>query len=780
MWTSFSNISDFVQEQFKKRKENPIELSKLNCWVRLASGVDNGLVLYSNPDLKLFSAAGDTNTPSIYGSSTSSGTIGVDWSGNIINVSDEQQFGYSKPNITSIEIDEGSGKGLSRKANFTITVYTEAQLNEMVKYFLEPGFTVFLEWGWNIGSSLVGYKSNLSDSGGIDYVTSNQFYQNVRNRRADTEGTYDSYLGFITGGKISLSQNFWNIEVNLTGFTELPAYLNVTDNFRKEDEGITYGLQFKNIQVIKDLGKRRFRTMFNELPSIRRTKIVKSLEDDKDAANVVNFINFDEAVRDKINSISNGWFFNLFEENVSDTNSQGENVDINLPTGTEIVGTEKFIRFKLLMKILSQFNSTYTVGKKDVTFVVNSDNVPITAFKTIFSTDKSKLFIPNPDTPKFSLAEAFGSTGDSQNFIASGSVNNSVESGNTKIIFPYNKPIVGGKVDIVGVNTKIQYTDEKDIIGFDKSEYDWGFLDDLYVNFDFANSILDTPNFSVKDALYQILNGLSSAVNGLWNFQIEEVPSSDNEGVVILKIIDLNLTPKLKKSSKEDDTIYEFDVYGYNSIFMDASFDMDIGGAMMNQIIGKRLASSGGSTSNNSSAPVTGKLFATGSIDKILTQINTSLPPVDQPDEPTEATDEDEIRQKNIELFLKKVGFYPKVDLISSTNISADTFIQTDKVLYKGIYDDRETFTSFKTVDDDEKNKTDNNQNLNVSIKLPIKFSFTVHGISGIKRGDKFSVKGIPRNYSKENGFFQVTTLKHVIENMMWKTTVEGEFRTIR
>jgi len=520
--------------------------------------------------------------------------------------------------------------------------------------------------------------------------------------------------------------------------------------------------------------------MFNELPSIRRTKIVKSLENDKDAANVVNFINFDDSVRDNINSVSNGWFFNFFGENVTDKNSQNKQVTINIPTGTEIVGPEKFIRFKLLMKIISQFNSTYRVGKKDITFIVNSDNVPITAFKTIFSTDKSKLFIPNPNTPKFSLAEAFESIGDSQNFIASGSVNNSVEYGNTKIIFPYNKSIINGNVNINGTNTKIQYTDGKDIIGFDKDANDWGFLDDLYVNFDFANSIIDTPNFSLKDALYQILNGLSSAVNGLWNFQIEEVPSTDSDGVVILKIIDSNLTPKLKTPISEDKSIYEFDVYGYGSIFMDASFDMDIGGAMMNQIIGKRLASSGGSTSNNSSAPITGKLFATELTDKILTEINTSLPTVNQPTEPTEVTDEDEIREKNIELFLKKVGFYPKVDLTRDTKINADTFIQNQTTLYKGIYDDREIFTSFKVVDDMEKTKNSSNDNLNVSIKLPIKFSFTVHGISGIKRGDKFTVKGIPRNYSKENGFFQVTSLKHIIENMMWKTTVDGEFRTIR
>jgi hypothetical protein len=57
-----------------------------------------------------------------------------------------------------------------------------------------------------------------------------------------------------------------------------------------------------------------------------------------------------------------------------------------------------------------------------------------------------------------------------------------------------------------------------------------------------------------------------------------------------------------------------------------------------------------------------------------------------------------------------------------------------------------------------------------------IKFTFTIHGISGIKRGDKFKVSGLPKNYEK-NGFFQVTSVKHVISDMLWKTDIEGSFR---
>jgi hypothetical protein len=62
---------------------------------------------------------------------------------------------------------------------------------------------------------------------------------------------------------------------------------------------------------------------------------------------------------------------------------------------------------------------------------------------------------------------------------------------------------------------------------------------------------------------------------------------------------------------------------------------------------------------------------------------------------------------------------------------------------------------------------------------MPIKFSFTIHGVSGIKRGDKFAVNGIPKAY-EQTGFFQVTSVKHTITDMIWKTEIEGGFRLQR
>ena len=65
-----------------------------------------------------------------------------------------------------------------------------------------------------------------------------------------------------------------------------------------------------------------------------------------------------------------------------------------------------------------------------------------------------------------------------------------------------------------------------------------------------------------------------------------------------------------------------------------------------------------------------------------------------------------------------------------------------------------------------------------LSQPLPIKYSFTILGNSGIRRGDTFKIDGIPRKYA-EKGIFQVTGIEHSLSGIKWETTVEALYRQI-
>ena len=904
----FSNIAPWVTKELDARRQDIVKVSNLNAWVRVSSGVGAGCMMLSNPDFKLFGGVGDRIAPSVYGNGSHSGTIGLKWDGiSPVGTSGEFWGFRPKPNITTIEIDEGAGS-LSRKATFTITAYTRAQLDELCKYYLEPGYTIFLEWGWNTIDGVSMYTPKLDAKS----VGANQSFVEVNAKRAASNGHYDNYLGFISGGSVAMEGDKWTITVKCTGFTELPAYMTVTSNSdTRENIKKTKPIVFKPSEITaeSDLGKQRFMMAFNRLPSNKQNASISGLMKYPSIANILNFVNVDEDVKENINDTTSGFKILGFSINEEEISSEGKEFEV--PSGTEIIGDEAFIRFGTLMDIMNMIGAgSLVIGDKVVSMTVNTKNTVISAFKNIYSTDKTKLLIPNANAPKFSLAEAATSIEEQNTF--SETVNCSITDGTSTVEFPYSKPIKNGAISGV----KIQYTD-KTIEGINKAAYMWGFLDDLYVNMEFAKGILETENFSIKDALYKLLNGLSGAAGGIWDFQIIEVNTAGGSSTELV-VVDLNF---MADNGTGMTTFY---VSGVNSVFLDASFDMDMGGAKMSQIIGKRLGydlnpnspsvdgkaskavdtkgtpqgqkkglftdmqdmvlqvirpkadkppqkspqqlamdvaaanakiqeakeaqekilkdklakeqadknaiaavtptltvgaaagATGTSITTNAASGTTANTATGGSGGGFLSGVGDFFGAIadtgqylydkagdglnylgekasdagqyvmdkggDLVDSAVTALKESDLgkaiigylnkkesQEKNFKLYMSKIGIYPKVTITKDTEVSGVDLTETT---INPVYNDQLVFQALKAG----YNNTAALEANTVSALLPVKFSFTVHGVSGIKRGDKFRVMGIPKQYEK-NGFFQVTSVKHTIDGMIWKTEVEGGLR---
>ena len=182
---------------------------------------------------------------------------------------------------------------------------------------------------------------------------------------------------------------------------------------------------------------------------------------------------------------------------------------------------------------------------------------------------------------------------------------------------------------------------------------------------------METKNFSIKDALYQLLNGMSGAACGMWDFQIIETTADG--GSTELSVVDMNM------ASQTNGTPYRFDVAGSDSVFMDASLDLDISGAKMNQIIGNRL----GQKVNGSSPSVDSKKEAglfTNEPDLVLNSIKkkqgttnttTKAPTAEQVEAAEEAATEaaKKAKEKAMQLFLSRIGYAPKVHLLPSADL---------------------------------------------------------------------------------------------------------------
>jgi hypothetical protein len=403
----FSNLKPHVISKLNSRKDNSIGVSQLNAWVRLTSGVGNGLIMSSNPNYKLFRAAGVST--GIYDGAGGNATIGVDWNGGGISAGGGNLL-RPKPVVTSVEVDEGAGS-ISRKATISITAFTKEQMETVCEYFLEPGYTVFLEFGWNTSDSVKGLIT-INETN----VAAMQDFNEVNKKRVASNGDYENYLGYITGGGVSFDDGKWIISVNLTGFTELPFYLQTHKGTESSDadgkKNKTTAFSPSNVAFETNPGVKRFKTMFNDLPSERQTEAVKALVKDTIVTDLRNYINFDDKIKDAINDFTRGTV--VIGQSINDEEVVTAAGKLEFPAGSEIVGSERFIRMDTFMKILTAVSiDGFKIGNKVVKVNFDISNTIIGAFGGIYSLDKSKLFIPNQSTPNFSIKSAVESGGQS-------------------------------------------------------------------------------------------------------------------------------------------------------------------------------------------------------------------------------------------------------------------------------------------------------------------------------------------------------------------------------
>ena len=755
-FTYYSKPESFVETELKERKGKIIEMSKRNAWIRVTSGVGNGMVILSNPSLPLFYAAG-----AIYGgvgaqprpqgtnsSETPEGetpTKVTDRSGKEIEFKDDR-WGRPRPIISGIDISEGNN-GLSKKMELQITCFSLAQMIEIQKKFQEPGHSVFIEFGWNTEKGVEGLIKDLSN---VDEIVNQRNLDGVQSRRFNAKGHYDNFLGRITGGSLSIEAGEkFVVTTKLTGVGDLAAYLQgqkgIDDNETPDNVG---GESFWWVgRAGSNDEKRQFKYFFNDLPSYNRTKALKAMINDEYFTKPENFINFDEELRE-----------DMGDETV-DTNITYNGNTVHLPGNTPLVGEERFVKLDVLFRsILEVRKNDPSVPKTERGLLqpIIYEDVPIRAFERIFSTDKSKLLIPNRRMPDFGLFTILSAEED--------------EDGNIKPPAPIHKAkttdqsYFGVSFPEEGAYDGTLYNELKNL-----KANNYGFLQNLYVNYDFAKSVIESKTNDTYDMFMQILNGLSGAVNNFWNFEIELVnfgtkDKPDDRLIIVDKSLacDSSQLPPLPLV-----------LAGEQSIFLDASLDSSMPGNMMGSIVmgkasdGKKNPNPDGTTT----APKTGRGLFTNEPDWITGKI------IEQNEKSKESTDNEKGGSKEDQIaaaysqFQGKAGVYPK--LIDSSADDLDWSDAKDRLGFF-TFDDP---SAFRTVMFADFGKSGTSETQIGQMLLPITFNFTVHGVSGFKRGDKFTIIGLPDSYSAKNGFFQVTQINQQIEGMTWKTQIEGKFR---
>jgi hypothetical protein len=583
----YGNIYPEVQNTIKNRGGNQLAVSQLKPWIRIASGYSNGLVLGSNLKFDSFDKR--------YGNESRAGRIGLNFDGHSV-FEEKGPFarGYRpSPTIDAISIENGS-EGLSRKLTTQIKCYSLSQLDTITRYFLEPRFYVLAEWGWNTNEVI---NSMAKLKGGAEAAVCEMVsYVNLstmKDKRKNSKGHYDAFLGVITGGGVTYGDDeTYIVDVEVTTQGEIPAYLQqhkgtvkgIKTNGNGNDSSLTFDVdEIEAAEKASLLGKALFMYMFNDLPGAKQIQKVKDLMTQEKWLAEYNYINMNGNVKDKL----------LETLKDVDVNVEDAEDDARVPTSQPLISEERFIRVELAWEILNSIDADLlpkpiqcggNPDRKSLDFRINIDNTICRAHKHMFSIDKTTLYVPNKLGPDFGLRAVLGSNkplkGSFLQIENGGLVTQNFAPAGLPDDKNFPQPV---KLDIPGGST---YDDSLHKIQTD--EYEWGYLKDLYINFDFFCTTMEKTGAVSKDVAIELLNGLASGVNLFWNFQLVNDGSKgkDDNGNEILQVVDTSFNGKPPTSASE---LARFQAIGENSPFLEFQIKLEIAGAMANQVMAQQM-----------------------------------------------------------------------------------------------------------------------------------------------------------------------------------------------
>ena len=834
MWPKLSNIAPEIVKSINSRRDIQ-KATNMNVWLRVFSGAGSGLIMTSNNNFELFKAAGEG--ASIYGSPTSVGTIGYDWFGAPVAGGNDRGLRPS-PGIVSFTVKEGKDQ-ISKEANLQIKCFSLEQMEIVQTYFLEPGYSLCVEWGWNTPEGGMGM---IDTSAGIlsQCTERNLNYDVLHSLRVKSNGDYDTFFGFIVGGSVSNDGEQFNVDIKLRGAPGLPTYLQSHAQLQKQDSKgkiIDSGKkdpyppsEVSDEDTATSVPLRRFKSMFNDLPAHRQ---IPQVDDLKTKVTQFDFINVDEVIKNNIVSSygTNLGFLNKGEGSDIKVNANGGSTSVTIAK-EKLYSKNRYIKMDLAINILNSNGAllSYTMGDKKVGVGIDISKAKIGAFPKMFSLKSSALVIPG-EIPAF------------REYYFNDATITQLEEGRLQV---GGKPVEAKPNHAIGGISFVQgkiLSPDIDNDGYAEKAGYWGYLKDLYVNLDMLIAKTQQSNKNIREVLLDILNEMSAAVNSFWHFQLVERILTEKEGNlkkgdVVITVIDENWIGENPNKSIEF-----FYHTGERSPFLESTLDLSIPADMANKIINERLSISSQYNSPYISTAKGG--FFASEPDMFLKTAkkyninesgnndeNKKIDNVDEPPERTSATVLDEIKalgtittkgpfgadahydyyinnekvdysdgritklkqlndEKNkllgeentkagqasaaaIAANLAKIEIVPNpmLTVLDKTDLDADLqptnpdgFVNTYKIY---CFDDKSFFDRLKN--DAFINKG------GYSHPLPIKYTFKTLGVSGLRRGDTFVIKGIPDKYNK-NGLFQITQIEHTLSGMLWTTSVTGEFR---
>ena len=693
------------------------------------------------------------------------------------------------PGIISIENEfYGAGSsfpGLCRKSTIKWKCFSVDQLEYLTPYLMSLKVSMTLEWGWNDydPASLIDLTSDdqilalfrfpmvKKDTAGQD-----QQFKSVFERNRESSGNYDCHVGIINEYGYTMDS-----QGNYEGFTVVVAPTaffggnSATNQVAKtKDE--------KDANSLKKYMKDEFDSIQGWFSDGKLTVKEPVVLSDAARAQAAQFGNT------TVNSFQNTAFYKFLtsHKNKDDYRvfrfTSDDNVD-GKPS------TKFWINFRLLESILNWF-TTIKLDKGITLLNFDFSNVIISGqplLKAVSPSDKSSnlgVIVPNKFAPR--MMRIFDSSdADNKHFFTADQQNSGKAytgtSGNLGNISQPDKKFeetaknlkeilrergLVDNFDDLALVTKavnsfpmfgtsdIAVTSDPNNTQRTSAAGYWGYLGDIYVSNDTIKRAVEN-NDTVHKILKQILDEVSIAGSGIWEFQINQ----NNNGITVTDNLYCPVYDDKSSAMKE---IIKFAIgatekSAFNEYSMNIKMSQEVA---LNAMLGAkssvdpkrvdafvqsdRLFGIPGSFTMNEDDPA---------VKKTPAQLKTEAA--------AEKAAADATRTKQ------------------NYRASDEGFVVWHHKDGKNYYFN-EKDSSFMREIIQIKSKNSNGVSPGASPLFPgTEFTFTMPGIAGFNFMSLFALDAVPAPYKYDRAIFQVTSVQHSIQNNNWKTSVTAKVRPL-
>ena len=674
-------------------------------------------------------------------------------------------------------------KELFRRARVEWICFSKAQMEYMTPYFLVPGLTCILEWGWNLYNP-DDCLLDLTDVTRLKALNDNP-YPLYTDHILKSNGNYDVLCGRITNYEWSVEGNKFKCVTEITSQDRLYAglvvdakaeYAPIVETRKVDDKNNAINFKDEASIPFGDLAKFTKDIMKDLRSYTSETPVPDTLKDLK------NYV---------VKHHNDNWREYMF--------------GIYTGTNTNVVGDHKFtnemwINLGLVIECINMHHEMLKTSNKNQIFRVDIDDVIISAHPNLISADASVLLIPNAEAPKYFNGD-YGIDKDAPN-------NDRTVLNNATLVLSgpmYVNRVIASSKDEEDKTDKINYLadyrlrslclqtnnnvyrDDLDELinkqrlklsaqdkainrsnGPSKFAFPFksnlsvgngkyparfsGYLKDLYINFaHFQKLVENSPDIKHYVKLIEkIMEDISDAAGGFWNFKLISGPGSLNEPLdkpATMKIVD----EKFVNTINQNNSPFTFDYFDSDSLLLGLNFRPTISNAQaIRCIYAQTTGPSNGIVLTNGNNELLDPVFK----DRLSLDDNVSPP----------------IREKKESRLAEHKALMAPLQSLDVSKSPEMYQITTDNgKLIRRLALPKEASSVLKMLLDD--GDEENNPKY-TGIMPGIQAQFTIQGIGGLRTFMMFLVRNLPEPYSEKNIVFRIIDVQDSIESGKWTTVI--------